>query len=246
MSYRRSAARVAFTGAATFAVLEVAQTLLRSDHGFAAPMSHYALGRYGFFQTMAFAALGLASLALCAALSPPTRRRPELWRAGRLLLAIWSLGVLGFSAVCKRKEWHSPRRDGTPRSRSATLASRSRRHGTVGPSGEERWLADHGLARSSRAASRWTGRSPRRYRSRRKNPLHSPRSGASGTIRCRGVSYQRRATASPTSASPMNVIARPTLMDWPRTSLLLAPGCRRRQRPLAIVNMTSPIRTPTA
>ncbi len=93
MSYRRLAAVVAFTGSFLFALLELAQTLFRSDHGFAVSMNHYALGRYGFLQTVAFVALGLASLALCAGLSPPTRPAPR-WHAGRLLLATWSLGVL--------------------------------------------------------------------------------------------------------------------------------------------------------
>lgn len=93
MSYRRLAGIAAFVGSATFALLEVAQTLFRSDHGFGAPMSDYAIGEYGFVQTVAFAALGLASLALCAALSPPNPLASR-WRAGRLLLATWSVGVL--------------------------------------------------------------------------------------------------------------------------------------------------------
>ena len=66
MSLRRLAATVSLLGTGTFAVLELAQTLFRSDHAFSAPMSDYALGRYGFLQTIAFAALRVASLALAA------------------------------------------------------------------------------------------------------------------------------------------------------------------------------------
>lgn len=91
--YPRLFATVALAGCLAFALLELGQTLFRSDHGFAEPMSDYAVGRYGYLQTIAFAALGLASLALCAALSPP-QGSASAWSTGRLLLAIWSMGVL--------------------------------------------------------------------------------------------------------------------------------------------------------
>lgn len=93
MNYRRRAATVGLVGAGAFALLELAQTVLRSDHPFTAPMSEYALGKYGFLQTVAFAALGLGSLALAAALASPGSQTPG-WTAGRLLLATWSVGVL--------------------------------------------------------------------------------------------------------------------------------------------------------
>ncbi len=92
MNYRRRAATVALVGAGAFALLELAQTVLRSDHPFTAPMSDYVLGRFGFLQTIAFAALGLGSLALAATLAPPNSPTPR-WAAGRLLLGIWSVGV---------------------------------------------------------------------------------------------------------------------------------------------------------
>ncbi len=79
-------------GAATFAVLEGVQSVVREDHSFAAPMSVYAVGAYGFVQTIAFVALGLGSLALPAGLRQPVAS-PE-WTLGRALLATWALGVL--------------------------------------------------------------------------------------------------------------------------------------------------------
>lgn len=79
-------------GATAFAVLEGVQSAVRADHSFAAPMSVYAVGAYGFVQTIAFVALGLGSIALVAALRQPAP--PSEWALGRALLATWALGVL--------------------------------------------------------------------------------------------------------------------------------------------------------
>ncbi len=83
----------AIAGPALFAVLETVQSVFRSDRSFADPMSVYATGGYGFAQTIAFAALAFGSGALCLGLGyvlqPPTG-----WRAGRILLGLWSVGVL--------------------------------------------------------------------------------------------------------------------------------------------------------
>jgi len=79
--------------AATFAVLEGVQSVVREDHSFAAPMSVYAVGAYGFIQTIAFVALGLGSLALVAGMRQPVAASPK-WTLGRALLATWALGVL--------------------------------------------------------------------------------------------------------------------------------------------------------
>lgn len=89
----RLLALAAMLGTATFGVLEVAQSVLRTDRSFADPMSAYAVGPYGFVQTVAFVVLALGSAAVCAALRS-SRQRPPEWRVARGLIGIWSLGVV--------------------------------------------------------------------------------------------------------------------------------------------------------
>ncbi len=91
MHKRRLLAVAAMLGAATFGMLEAAQSVLRADRSFAEPMSAYAVGPYGFVQTVAFVVLALGSAAVCAALS--SRRRPPHWQVARGLIGVWSLGV---------------------------------------------------------------------------------------------------------------------------------------------------------
>lgn len=93
MRYRRLSTTLTLAGSALFGVLELGQTVFRSDQPLAGPMSNYAVGRYGFLQTIAFVALSVASLALCAGLSC-FEHPPPAWSAGRLLLGTWSVGVL--------------------------------------------------------------------------------------------------------------------------------------------------------
>jgi hypothetical protein len=65
-------------GAATFGVLEGVQSVVREDHSFAASMSVYAVGAYGFVQTIAFVALGLVPSLWWRACDNRWRRRSGL------------------------------------------------------------------------------------------------------------------------------------------------------------------------
>jgi Protein of unknown function (DUF998) len=89
---RRFLAVAAMLGAATFGVLEAAQSVLRADRSFAEPMSDYAVGAYGFVQAVAFVVLAVGSAAVCAGLGWP-RQRPPSWRISRVLIGVWSFGV---------------------------------------------------------------------------------------------------------------------------------------------------------
>jgi hypothetical protein len=101
MRLERVLAVCAIGGPSVFGTLEVAQSALRADHSFAAPMSDYAVGSYGYVQTVAFVFLAVGSMALCAGLVlflRPTFRfdRLPLGREviGVALVGFWSVGVL--------------------------------------------------------------------------------------------------------------------------------------------------------
>lgn len=89
---RSALAIAAVLGPLTFAMLEAAESVLRADRSFAEPMSDYAVGPYGFVQTVAFVVLALGSAAVCAGLRSP-RQRPPNWQIARVLIGVWSLGV---------------------------------------------------------------------------------------------------------------------------------------------------------
>jgi ketosteroid isomerase-like protein len=91
----------AVVGVSVFGLLEAAQSALRSDHPFSAPMSDYAVGSGGYVQTVGFVLLAVGSMALCADLALYVRsttgfaRSPlDGWVAGVALLGVWSAGVL--------------------------------------------------------------------------------------------------------------------------------------------------------
>jgi len=92
MQGRRRLAVAAMLGTATFGMLEAIQSVARADHSFSEPMSAYAIGPYGFVQTIAFLVLALGSAAVCFALSSP-HPRPLDWHVARGLIAVWSVGV---------------------------------------------------------------------------------------------------------------------------------------------------------
>ena len=54
----------AIVGAGTFALAETIQPFYRSDRALSDPYSSYAVGKYGFVQTIAFVALSAGSFAL--------------------------------------------------------------------------------------------------------------------------------------------------------------------------------------
>lgn len=92
MQGRRGLAAAGVLGVASFGVLEAVQSVARADHSFAEPMSVYAVGPYGFVQTVAFLVLAVGSAAVCAALSSPYPRTAD-WQVARGLVAVWSVGV---------------------------------------------------------------------------------------------------------------------------------------------------------
>jgi hypothetical protein len=79
-------------GAGSFGLLEAGQSVLRTDRSFAEPMSDYAVGRYGYVQTVAFVALAAGSAAVCAGLCS-WGPRSQRWETSRLLIGTWSIGV---------------------------------------------------------------------------------------------------------------------------------------------------------
>ncbi|HEV2197528.1 MAG TPA: DUF998 domain-containing protein [Candidatus Acidoferrum sp.] len=84
---------IAILGAGIFAVAEVVQPFYRSDRTLSDPYSSYAVGQYGFVQTIAFLALSAGSFALSFGLSRIGGSTVGL-RLGRTLLAVWAFGVL--------------------------------------------------------------------------------------------------------------------------------------------------------
>ncbi len=84
---------LAIVGAGTFALAETIQPFYRSDRALSDPYSSYAVGKYGFVQTIAFIALSAGSFALSFGLSW-SKNFGLAWRYGRILLTLWSVGVL--------------------------------------------------------------------------------------------------------------------------------------------------------
>jgi hypothetical protein len=84
---------LAISGAVIFAIAELVQPFYRSDRTLSDPYSAYAVGRYGFVQTIAFIALSAGSFALLWGLSFFGGASAS-WRFGRILMAMWSVGVL--------------------------------------------------------------------------------------------------------------------------------------------------------
>jgi Protein of unknown function (DUF998) len=76
-----------------FAIAEVVQPFYRADRALSDPYSSYAVGKYGLVQTIAFIALSAASFALSFGLSR-FEWSGAAWRFGRVLLMLWSVGVL--------------------------------------------------------------------------------------------------------------------------------------------------------
>jgi hypothetical protein len=94
---RRLVSLIAIIGVAIFAAAELIQPFYRSDRPLSAPYSTYASGKYGFVQTVAFLALSSGSFSLVLGLSR-FGGSGSTWRWGRILLGIWSTGVL-FAAI---------------------------------------------------------------------------------------------------------------------------------------------------
>jgi hypothetical protein len=84
---------IAILGAGIFATAEIVQPFYRSDRALSDPYSTYVVGEYGFVQTTAFIVLSVGSLALSLGFTP-FRGSAVRWRVGRILLAVWSVGVL--------------------------------------------------------------------------------------------------------------------------------------------------------
>jgi len=84
---------LAIVGTGMFAIAETVQLFYRSDRAWSDPYSSYAIGKYGFVQTIAFIALSAGSFALSFGLIW-FDRSGVAWRYGRVLLTLWSVGVL--------------------------------------------------------------------------------------------------------------------------------------------------------
>lgn len=89
----RLLSRLAISGAGIFAIAEFVQPFYRSDRTLSDPYGAYAIGKYGFVQTIAFIALSAGSFALLSGLSS-FGRATSSWRFGRIFLGVWSVGVL--------------------------------------------------------------------------------------------------------------------------------------------------------
>ena len=90
---------VALVGIVANAAALVAMPLLRPDVNLLrASLSHYAVGPHGRIQTFAFGALGIACLALSAAVPRAVSRRPATWVAS-LLLVVAGVGMVALAAV---------------------------------------------------------------------------------------------------------------------------------------------------
>ena len=77
----------------------VAMPLLRPDVNLLrASLSHYAVGPFGYVQSLAFVALGAACLALSVAVPRAVSRRPATWVAS-LLLVVAGVGMVALAAV---------------------------------------------------------------------------------------------------------------------------------------------------
>lgn len=90
---------VALVGIVANAVALVAMPLLRPDVKLLwASLSHYAVGPHGRIQSLAFVALGVACLALSAAVPRAVARRPVTWAAS-LLLTVAGVGMVALATV---------------------------------------------------------------------------------------------------------------------------------------------------
>ena len=90
---------VALVGIVANAVALVAMPLLRPDVNLLrASLSHYAVGPHGRIQSLAFVALGVACLALSAAVPRAVARRPATWAAS-LLLTVAGVGMVALATV---------------------------------------------------------------------------------------------------------------------------------------------------
>ena len=90
---------VALVGIVANAAALVAMPLLRPDVNLLrASLSHYAVGPHGRIQSLAFVALGVACLALSAAVPRAVARRPATWAAS-LLLTVAGVGMVALATV---------------------------------------------------------------------------------------------------------------------------------------------------
>jgi hypothetical protein len=105
----RAAGFMALAGVATFVLAVGALHVLQPD---LSPrdeaVSYYVHGPFGWLLTVGLLALGLGSLALVAGLGPFAAGRRG--RIGRVLLAVWALGVLLGAAFAAdpRGQWDEP------------------------------------------------------------------------------------------------------------------------------------------
>jgi hypothetical protein len=83
---------IALIGICLFVILIIVLHFLPTGYdALRRPTSEYAVGKYGFFMTIAFLGMSVGSFALVAGLYKGISRRPKL---GLILLCIWAIGVL--------------------------------------------------------------------------------------------------------------------------------------------------------
>jgi len=83
---------IALIGICLFVILIIVLHFLPTGYDpLRRPTSEYAVGKYGFFMTIAFLGMSVGSFALVVGLYKGMSRRPKL---GLILLGIWAVGVL--------------------------------------------------------------------------------------------------------------------------------------------------------